>query len=249
VIPASLVGLVLFAATLGPGLVFVLVVERRRLRAERSQLLEAAEVLSIGAVSSGLAALAVIAIADRTGWIGKGGLDRGRHYLIDHPVRSLTALLAAFVLSCALALAAGRIVTWRLRSTLRPGRSVWYEVFSKRGDNMVRVTAELRDGRRVMGFLKDYTIDMAFPAERQIALHEPIYVQRPTDLKPNRLPDRVLILQADELLYVGARFEKPQAPPQSLAEPSAVVPPPFGGRVTAVSDPCASDSRPAEVPR
>jgi Family of unknown function (DUF6338) len=112
VIPASLVGLVLFAATLGPGFLFVLVVERRRLRVERSQLLEAAEVLSIGAVSSGLAALTVIAIADRTGWVAKSGLHRGRHYFIDHPVRSLTALLAAFVLSCALALAAGRVVTW-----------------------------------------------------------------------------------------------------------------------------------------
>jgi hypothetical protein len=92
---------------------------------------------------------------------------------------------------------------------------VWYELFSKRGDHMVRITAEFRDGRRVMGFLKEYSVEVDLPAERQIALHEPIYVQRPREPKPMLLPDRILILQADELLYVGARFERPS----SAAEP------------------------------
>jgi hypothetical protein len=61
---------------------------------------------------------------------------------------SVTALLAAFLLSCLIAYGLARWSTRKVKPTLRPGRSVWYEVFSRRGENMVRVTVELRDGRR-----------------------------------------------------------------------------------------------------
>jgi Family of unknown function (DUF6338) len=63
VIPSTLLGLVAFAASLGPGYVDVRVSEKREPRHERTQLLEAAELIVIGGLASSLAALVVLSLA------------------------------------------------------------------------------------------------------------------------------------------------------------------------------------------
>jgi len=91
VIPDSLVGLVLFAASLGSGYVYVCVAELRQPRQERSQLVEAAELVFIGAIASSLAALLVAFTAEATGFSDLDVLaDDGSTYAVDHPLRLLT---------------------------------------------------------------------------------------------------------------------------------------------------------------
>jgi hypothetical protein len=222
VIPNNLLGLAVFAAGLGPGFVFVLVTERRRPRHDRSTLLEAAELVSVGAIASTISLLAIIVGADLTGWLDLDAAAADwEDYLLDEPWRLLLAFLAFILLGLGIGWALARLLTLGSSKSIEPGHSVWYQVFDKRGTSRVRVTAELRDGRRVNGFLLAYTISSPNPDERQIALHEPLWVQRPHDAEPLLIADRVLILQASDVRYLGVRFEGTAGKPVPLAEPAA----------------------------
>lgn len=62
----TLLGLLLFAASLGPGYVYLRVAELREPRQERSQLVEAAELVFAGVVASTIGSLVIVAIAEAT---------------------------------------------------------------------------------------------------------------------------------------------------------------------------------------
>lgn len=95
-----MLGLILLLAGIGPGYVFVRVAERREPRIERSQLLEAAELLVVGAVLSTAAALVVLIITQATRALDLEALaDNGVKYILREPIPNLTALLATLLLS------------------------------------------------------------------------------------------------------------------------------------------------------
>lgn len=178
-IPDTLLGLLLFAGTIGPGYVWVRVAEQRRPREQRSNILEAAELAFVGILTTGLSALVVLSVADS--WQGLG-IDtralaaRGIDYLIEEPLPGLGTLLLVLGLSYGLAYGAAR-TRHQGPSAVRPGLHAWDVVFDVGNvETAVHATAELNDGRRFSGWV--YAWDLGGDTERRdLALHKPISVK------------------------------------------------------------------------
>jgi len=174
VIPDSLAGLLLFAASIGPGYVYIRVAERRRPRAERSQLLEAAELLVLGALITTVVAMLVVSVAQQVGLVDVATVHReGLDYLLLHPVRGFATLGAIFGLSYL----GGGLVGWVAhlgeQASQQPG-TVWRDVFGqKKETNDAWATVELRDGRFLQGQVVSYTLDVS-SEPRELALAAPL---------------------------------------------------------------------------
>jgi hypothetical protein len=208
VIPDTLLGLLLFVGSIGPGYIWVLVAERRRPREQRSAILEAAELAFVGILTTGLSSLIVLAIAD--GWyqleIDTSELAQsGGAYLLEEPVRGIGTLMAIVVLSFGLAYAAARLLH-RGPSPLKPGFAVWDEVFRLgHEETAVFATAELRDRRRFSGWV--YTWDAGAEDEpRDLSLHAPISVKAP-GAEPHELTGvHFLVLREPEIVWLSAEW-------------------------------------------
>jgi hypothetical protein len=209
-IPSTLLGLILLLAGIGPGYVFVREAERREPRIERSQLLEAAELLVVGAVLSTAAALVVLIITQATGALDLEALaNNGVKYILREPIPNLTALLATLLLSYGAAYVLARAVHRGRQPTLYPNRAVWWqEIADLKTSGPVFTTVELRDGRVIDGYVSAYTID-ADADRRDMALQRPIFVR--ARRQPNRAlldVDR-LILSDREIVYVTLQQHRP----------------------------------------
>ena len=68
-IPSTLLGLLLFAGSIAPGYIYILIAERRRPRPPRSGALEVAELVSVGGLCSALGLLAGLAVAKHWDWV------------------------------------------------------------------------------------------------------------------------------------------------------------------------------------
>lgn len=211
-IPDGLFALVLFAASLGPGYVYIRVAERRRPRAERSQLLELAELLVIGALTTTLVATLVVFVAREVGLIDAHGVRRDRlDYLLLHPLRGFVTLGAIFALSYAAAGLAALVLHRKEQPSQQPG-TVWREVLGQDKETHDAITTiELRDGRAVQGQLATYTLDS--PAEsRELALRAPMRQRRAKSAAVEAVPDDFLILREEDMLYVAVAYlPKPSA--------------------------------------
>jgi hypothetical protein len=180
VIPDTLLGLLLFIGSIGPGYVWVRVAEVRRPQQQRTAILEAAELAFVGLLCTATAAIAVLTVAREWKWLGVD-LDAfasdGGAYLIAEPTRGIGVILAILVLSFALALAAARV--WhREAATILPGYSVWDRLFRLDDDKVaIYAAVELRDGRRFAGYVYAWDVG-AGEDDRELALHAPITVQR-----------------------------------------------------------------------
>ena len=211
-IPSNLVGLVLFAASLGPGYVYIRVAERRAPRAERSDLVEAVEMVAIGAFASLAAAMVVLLVGDVTGWLEPSRITRdAKAYLIVDPVRGLVALLAVFVIAYGLAYGAARLSHLRDPPAVAPGATGWYEAFwleRPADDHLTIVTVELRDRRRVTGRLTHFTIEHG--GDRELVLGAPILVRATGDSEPSRTRDAFLVPRERDVAYIAGRYVDPR---------------------------------------
>jgi Family of unknown function (DUF6338) len=102
VIPSTLLGLVVLAASIGPGYVWVRVAETRVPRSPRTQLLEIAELIVTGGLFSTLAFLVVLSFASATSWLDTDALAAdGSDYVIRHPIRVLSVVLVGLAVAYA----------------------------------------------------------------------------------------------------------------------------------------------------
>jgi hypothetical protein len=209
VIPSTLLGLVVFAASLGPGYIFVLIAERRHPRHERSQLLELAELVVIGALASTAAALVVLWFSDAKGWIDTARLAaEGGRYLIAEPHRGLGAFLAILVLSYVGAGGAARII-YRHKSELVRA-SMWHTVLEQTTtENLAFATVELTDRRVISGYVHSYSVRPGAPEETYLALQRPIFVGPAMAVDRELLRDDYLMIRGDKITYVGVQFHPP----------------------------------------
>lgn len=203
----SLVGLLLFAASLGPGYVYVRVAEQRHPRVQRSALVEAVEMVSLGGAFSVLSALLVLALGDAFHALDASalGLDANA-YLFDHPARVLGSLTVFLALSYLGALGAAKLVHRESEAVFKPARHVWQEVFWWNRSSPTHETltlVELRDGRRVAGPLAAFTSEL--DENREIALKAPIYTSG-LDGSMELLSDDFLTLREADVLYVSGRY-------------------------------------------
>jgi hypothetical protein len=208
----SFLGFAVLAASLGPGFVFERVAERRRPRPTRSTLAETVELVVTGSIFTLLAALVVLTVAHATHWLDVDQLaTNASSYLIQHPARGLTAIIALYVLSFALAVLSANIVYLNTRPQIEPGVSPWHVVFlhKKPADHAVFVTVSLRDGRQIAGALASYTLETG--DNRELALVQPMAMRREPHGEAVRMEgDDFVILRETDIARIGGRYVKTQ---------------------------------------
>jgi fumarate reductase subunit D len=173
VIPSSVLGLVVLAAALGPGYVFVRIEERRRPRPKRSALLETAELIVIGGFVSTMAFSAVAAIAAQTGWLNEKKLaEDSTAYLLSHVSRFALLLLVALALSCVLTWLAATAIFFRRPPNIRLF-SAWDEVFAQKKGIINYATVGLDDGLAIAGDVVGHSVGDRPSDERELILANP----------------------------------------------------------------------------
>jgi len=215
--PASLFGLVVFAAAVGPGHVFLRIAERWTPRSDRSTLREAAELVVVGATSTAIALLVVVSLGNWTGFLDPEQIVANRTtYIVREPVSSLVVLLLVLALSygaaaiCAYLIYTPLRVPRSQRKHHRPNDTIWYSALSRDlpDGHAVWATVEMGDRRQISGLLR------AFPTHEKdrhdLALAAPIGGQiLVEDEKGNSSTlnsDRV-ILQETDIRSIYVRYQ------------------------------------------
>jgi Family of unknown function (DUF6338) len=171
VIPSTLLGLVLLAASIGPGYLWVRVAETRVPRSPRTQLLEVAELIIIGGLASTLSFLLVFWVASRYSWIDSDALAAdGTAYVLRHPAPGFGVIFVGLVLAYVGAWLAARVRYIKRPAIITHGYSAWHRILSKEREVAVYATVDLRDGTTVAGWVQLCTVDEVPPAERDLVL-------------------------------------------------------------------------------
>lgn len=239
-IPSNLAGLVLLVASLGPGYIFVRVVEVRGPRPPRSTFFEAVEMAIVGAVVTTIVACFVLAIGDAFGWLDVSRmLTKSEGYFDAHPLRVLAAVLVTLAVSYVGAALPWAIGRFRTRSTAaavhKPGDAGWQEMFVTRrppGTTVV-ATVELRDGRKLSGQVHGFS--SVAHDNRELALGRPIVAGTP----PTVTGDTLIVLREQDIAYVSVRYL--QASDKSATSPQGT--PTEAGQTHATSSPAVSTSK------
>jgi hypothetical protein len=207
VIPDSLLGLILFAASLGPGYVFETVAEKRRPRPTRSTLGETVGMAVIGASFSVLAAIVVLLVAHATSWLDPKALaNETTLYVLRDPLRAPAALATVFVLGYAGAGATAHLIYPRKKGRIQPGAVPWHRVFLQErpdDDSSVFVTVHMRDGTKIAGALDSYTLEHG--DNREIALVAPMAKQL-KDATAEPLTEDFVVLREADVLYITGHY-------------------------------------------
>ena len=206
--PDTTVGLVVFLAALGPGYVYIRVAERRRPRADRSGLLEAVELVVIGAAASTAVLLVTVWAADVVHAVNAVQLARRPHaYFHRHTLAVLALLLVVLVFAYAFAAVVALLIHRRETGSIRPEATSWYDAFweDRPGrTDIVVVTVELRDQRKVTGVLRSFTIGL--DDSRELGLCAPIAVQAGPRATATTTDDRFIVLREADVLAVSGRY-------------------------------------------
>lgn len=183
--------------------------ERRTERAGRSGLVEAVELAVIGAFASIISLLIVGGVADWSGVASVDGLVLDPHvYLGHHPLRVLWLVAVALALAYGLAWVAARAVH-RHTTNIRPAGSAWAEAFIlKRPDlHGVRLTAELRDGRKIEGTWGGMTAGA--DENRELYLRAPFRISRGQNSASAVMSAAFVLLREADILAISGEYVVP----------------------------------------
>jgi hypothetical protein len=205
-IPSTLLGVLVFGASIGPGYVFLRISEPRRYRPNRSALLETAELVSVGGFTSIIALLIALLVAGRSGWFDIHSFGANdRVYASAHPVRCLSFLLATLALSYLIAIAAARFIERKRAPSITP-EPTWLHIL---GDQhlarTVTATVELRDGRQFYGQVAVFSVEGE--QLRQLALAAPIKVRVKGGDTFDKVDAERILLNARDILSVATRYQ------------------------------------------
>ena len=215
-IPANLFGLVLFVLILAPGWLWVRVAEKREVLADRSPLLEAAELAVTGVIFTVIAATMVAWVSNRAGWLPELRVvtARGSAYVQQEPYRTAGVVAVVFILSLVAAYTTARFVYRGKEASLVPSSSVWRDVFREGGEGRpIFVSATLTDGRVIEGYLFSYSTD-GEGGDRDLALQAPIYVW--SGEPPSRIRLRHAhrtVLRAEQMAAMWVRYDWDRSQP------------------------------------
>jgi hypothetical protein len=210
VIPGNLVGLILFLAAVAPGYVFVRTSERFRARPGRSALLEAAELLVIGAACTTIASLIAVGLAE---WLGGGFLDipawaeQGNDYLRGEPYRLAWSVGFVLLVASAAAFGLAHLANRGRTGDIVLGVTVWSGAFEAAGHKGQRawLTAHLHDGRIVEGYVKGYPTGAS--DVQALALQRPITVTETNGSRALVPGTNLVIIDAGQIAMIGVRYE------------------------------------------
>jgi hypothetical protein len=209
VIPTTLLGVVVFAASVGPGYLYVALAERYRPPRERSALKEAAELVVVGSIATALGLAVALVAADETDLLDtrKLAADAGS-YIVTNPARSSAALLIVLIVSYGSAALVSYLIH-KGQKRVYPD-SAWWGAFERDLPEAhgIYATAELADGRAVTGAVRNFTAESVEVSDRELTLHAPadgqLLVRTGTEHQP--LLDTYIILRGDQIKYVSARY-------------------------------------------
>lgn len=194
--PSTFLGFALFVAFIIPGYMWVRVEERVRPRPDRSQLLEVAELVAVGALAStlagGVTALLGSPLRPLLNVYRWSNSPDPSAFLQANVLRAVASLLLAVVLANAgtktvaewrfsergelqLAKLRSRLRMYRRPHRLRIGNTVWYEVLGKvnKETEAALLTVVQDDGTMLTGWISSYDYT-ARGAEQDLALQQPI---------------------------------------------------------------------------
>ena len=230
-IPSNLLALVVLAASIGPGYVWVSVAETRTPRHQRTQLLELAELLIVGGFFSTVSFLAVASFAGWRGWLDTDALATGgSHYVLRHPSKWLLIILVGLLLAAGLAYVAARVRFQHQPAVIEHGYSAWYKMLAENRTRNTYLTVDLRDGTTIAGWFYTCTVEEVPPAERDLVIAaanwKPIKVRPPGGTWQDSRARMLIVNGADILTMVGTyrpsglrKSEKlPPLPPLSPLE-------------------------------
>lgn len=226
-IPNTVSALLVFLASVGPGYVYVRVVERWRPRREHSSLREAAEIVVSGSLATLLGVVVALIVAEQTSLVPESQVlvDDVGSYLVEQPDRLGLVLFTVLLVSYGMAYGVGRF---------QPGRgpevfpdSAWYGTFERKlpsGYGIV-ATVELRDGRKVAGVVRAFTAEQAAPDERELVLmataESPMLVQSPSG-RIAQVSDQFILLRGDEIRNIAGSYRELLNGGATREEPAAM---------------------------
>lgn len=207
-IPGTLLGALFLAACLVPGFAFLRVAEKHRGSLARSSLLEAVELAGVGAITSLLAAMAVLGISRQIDLLDVTSLaDDPGQYLLLHPFRGLGSALALFALSSGIAYAAGQVVFVRRESAFDPAGSAWGRVIldgRPKDRPEVAVSVELGDQRIVQG--RVYTFSAELEDSRELALIGPLAISQGRDQPFEDVAGDFMLLREEHIVTIRGNY-------------------------------------------
>jgi hypothetical protein len=207
----TLLGVLVLAASFGPGYAFERVAERRLPRPSRSALGESIELIVTGAAFSLISALVVLVVAKATSWLDVNKLaGHPSAYVVRHPGPVLEALLLLYALSFTLAAIAASVI-YRARSPrIQPGGNPWHHVFLHNRpteDAAVFVRLDLRDGSSVGGILAAYTLE---PGDnREIALVRPLANRGSDTAESSAINEDFVVFREADVAVVRGHYLRP----------------------------------------
>lgn len=224
-IPSSALGIAFIVGCLAPGVLFVRVAEKRGAWFGRSGIFEVTLLAAIGAITTGLASLGVLALADVIGVLElKDFATDPEHFVLTHPAGSLAGAVAIAALSGLLAWGAA----WSQsrgsdpRFTIDRNTTVWQAVFDvdfnepkKKEPNkpMPILTVDMQNGDRYRGRLASMTPQ--FVDDRELALMRAERWSVEED-KWISVPDGSLVVMRERDVHtIAVRYSQPTAEPES----------------------------------
>jgi hypothetical protein len=191
VLPQNFAGLLLLAASICPGYWWIRVLEERKPRRDRTQLLEAAELLSIGGLFSAISFLLAFVFVDRANIISAQSFLNDTHrYAQHHAIRLAIVVLVTLVIANVAAFVAARVI-YRGGSQIVHESGLHRAVAEKPAHSRALVTAVLHDGTAISGWFHACTADPASPDQQELVL------VRIEEAPPNDRAVRVRLPHAD----------------------------------------------------
>lgn len=204
-IPATLLGLVVFLAVLGPGYVWVRYAETRSPRPQRSGVLEAADVIFIGAFATTLSLVVLFAAGPPlAGFPSLSDVAEDvPGFLRTRPYEAVAGAGFAIALSVSGTLFVAWVRYRHREKSIRPGSTVWHDVFGRAGaDRLVSVSVELSDGRFVEGLFLSHVMDPD-AEEKDLALQAPLHMWTAPE---QGTPRQRLVLAAQRVIIPGTQI-------------------------------------------
>ncbi len=210
-LPSSLLAFVVVAASITPGYIWVRVSETRVARPERTQLLELAELIIVGALASSLSFLSVLSLASWFNFVEVRALaDDGTTYALENPSRSLGVFVAVLGLAYGGTWAIARLVHRDRPPIFEHGSSAWQVMLGYNPGRSVYATVDLRDGTTVAGWVHICTVE-PYPAERRElvlvrARGEAIKIRALGSAEIVDSPDHFVIINGADVVTIGAAY-------------------------------------------
>ena len=209
--PTTLLGFVLFATLLMPGVAYVTTRDRFLAVRQLSPLRETAAVVAVSLTCNWLAISAFgtlrsirpestpdigLLIRDRTSYFE-------RNYLSLTVAGALTLLLAA-----AIGAGAGHLMGRRLSATSTPIELVsgWTKAFGLYPETYKVVHCELADGTVVSGSLLSFTPQLEETGDRSIILTAPLTIRVEAEETARPWPNGTVVLAASQLKHVAVAY-------------------------------------------